>query len=721
MSEFLTLSIITCGFLMALIGSLALKQNPRKRSNQLFFAASFLSILWMSTLYLGFHYTHPETQALSNTFFRLSHGAGIAAITAMTGFIVCYPKKTLKLPFWFNNSYFFFSGILAIIAAFTPWVYESVVLHADGHLSDILGPIYGLFIFHTLGSQIFSIIISLKKIKKCQGITCRKLKLILFGFTSFAVCAFITNGILPVFEIYILQREAPLFALLFLIPAFSALYKHRFFHFSYHSLNLTRYSLLTLSFLSVYAASNVLLKQIAPILPISIILAFSGLLGLSTYLLLSKRFPELVSETYQHTRKTLINLQKNLYHCDQYEQLEKQLHKQLSVTLNLQNPQLWMIRKNKRRSDIPIYTENQLTNYFCNNHQAILVREELEYKKDEHSQNKILLQKLQTLHAQLCFPLYAEQQLIGLFTLGNKGDGSFYGEEELNLFQKLIPHLETCFMNILLESGLRKEHSLVEQSLQKRTKSIKDQVKKSKELLQQHKEQLSFAAHELKNPLHTLMMQLEVSLAEIEENTQTSEDLKIMEASVERLHQLTMNLFEAEQYDRNTTTLNLQKSPLSEIINETYFEFQPLMKEKQIIFTLDNRVPKTRLISIDDMKIRQVLQNLLHNAYKFTGKNGKIGLSLHESSLTIQIKISDTGVGIEREQKKTIFEKFQHGQKNHGLGIGLFLSKKIIDLHGGSLEVQDNPSGGSIFIVTLRKKRGIKTKSINSMITLKNM
>ncbi len=697
---------------MILIGSLSLQQNIRKAQNQTFFAISFFCCIWMMSLYFGFSYTRAESIETANGLFRIAHGAGIAAMSAMTVFIFIYPQKNFKLPSFLQYSYLSISAALILIASFSPLVYESVVIHPDGSLSDIFGVLFSAFIIHTLSSQLFCIIVSLKKVQQSRGIIRRKLQLCFFGFTIFALSAFTTNGILPLFDIYIFQKEAPLFALFFLVPSFYSLYQHRFFNFSYQSLNITRQLLLLCSFLSIYGLSYFSLSILSDSLSQTMIMSTSALIGLSIYLYFSKKYPELVSEAYQKVRRTIINEQQKIYHCPDYHSLEKQIQKTFQVQLNIKNAKLFMLRKSKISSKIPSYSPDILSNSFLVNDDEVLVREELSFEKGK----KKIRAKMEKLQAKLCFPLYSEGKLIGLFSLGEKGKGSFYGKEEIKLFLEFKKHLEICFMNILLEAGMQKENNLMQKSIEKHTKKIRDKYNQTKSLLKKQEDCLSLAAHELKNPLHTLMIQIEISLMDLDQSHQNHEDLKGIESSVEKLQHLTTNLFDAQQYDLDKASLSSEAVFISEFINEIYFEFQSSMRHKNLIFTLNNRVSKNTKLSIDPTKIRQVLHNLLHNAIKFTPPSGNISLSLHETSLTFKIQVSDSGCGIKKSERVHIFEKFKHGNEHHGLGIGLYVSKKIIQLHKGSLEVKDRKEGGTVFIVTLRKGE-LRKKKENPVLT----
>jgi len=98
------------------------------------------------------------------------------------------------------------------------------------------------------------------------------------------------------------------------------------------------------------------------------------------------------------------------------------------------------------------------------------------------------------------------------------------------------------------------------------------------------------------------------------------------------------------------------------------------------------------------------MQNILTNAYKFTPENGKIRLSAQKYNRNILIKISDSGEGIPENFRKSIFEKFKtNGSAGTGIGLGLYVCKKIIDLHKGKIWAENSELGGAAFCVELRK------------------
>ncbi|TMG39094.1 MAG: hypothetical protein E6H88_02790 [Chloroflexi bacterium] len=106
----------------------------------------------------------------------------------------------------------------------------------------------------------------------------------------------------------------------------------------------------------------------------------------------------------------------------------------------------------------------------------------------------------------------------------------------------------------------------------------------------------------------------------------------------------------------------------------------------------------------DERKVRQVLFNLLANAVKFTGDDGRITVSAHHDANEVVMTVRDTGIGIAPDEQTRIFEEFRQtagGRPEEGTGLGLALSRRMVELHGGRIWVESAPGSGSAFTFTL--------------------
>ena len=114
--------------------------------------------------------------------------------------------------------------------------------------------------------------------------------------------------------------------------------------------------------------------------------------------------------------------------------------------------------------------------------------------------------------------------------------------------------------------------------------------------------------------------------------------------------------------------------------------------------------PEEIMVSADERRVRQVVFNLLSNAIKFTPDGGRVDISARVDDGHVEIAVADTGPGIPSEDLETIFEEFEQtsdGKKAEGTGLGLPLSRKLVELHGGQLWVESEMDRGSTFRFTL--------------------
>jgi signal transduction histidine kinase len=122
---------------------------------------------------------------------------------------------------------------------------------------------------------------------------------------------------------------------------------------------------------------------------------------------------------------------------------------------------------------------------------------------------------------------------------------------------------------------------------------------------------------------------------------------------------------------------------------------------------LSLHLPKRPITAhVDPHYVRMVLENLLNNAIKYTPQQGSIDLELKRAAGEVLLVIKDSGVGISPEVQATIFEKFTRVENElsndiNGSGVGLYLTKQIVELHGGTIQVQSEPEKGSSFIVRM--------------------
>ena len=175
--------------------------------------------------------------------------------------------------------------------------------------------------------------------------------------------------------------------------------------------------------------------------------------------------------------------------------------------------------------------------------------------------------------------------------------------------------------------------------------------------------------------------------------------------SLQNLKDLFQKVFSVQQFDLNKVELNKERTDMKKLVEETFNEFQPVMAESALDFSLEEGSKKAVFANVDPSQIRQVLSNLLDNARKFTPRGGKVILRIGTAGKKVTVEVQDSGEGVPRERRKKIFEKYSTNHNSQGIGLGLYICKKIIDLHTGQIRVRDSKLGGASFCISLRKAR----------------
>ena len=148
---------------------------------------------------------------------------------------------------------------------------------------------------------------------------------------------------------------------------------------------------------------------------------------------------------------------------------------------------------------------------------------------------------------------------------------------------------------------------------------------------------------------------------------------------------------------------SLQNLSLKGFLEEQLVLVEPQMKEKNIHFRLET---DDSVVTIDRQLLGQAIVNLLSNAIKFTHADGEITLSAKHSDSELLIVVCDNGVGIEKEEQALLFQPFAQLKNKYqatvtGTGLGLYLTKKIVELHGGEITLESEPQRGTCFTIRI--------------------
>jgi signal transduction histidine kinase len=214
---------------------------------------------------------------------------------------------------------------------------------------------------------------------------------------------------------------------------------------------------------------------------------------------------------------------------------------------------------------------------------------------------------------------------------------------------------------------------------------------------------ISIVSHQLRAPLSNLAWAIELlmsgRLGKIEE--QQVEYFKILKENSDRMKDLVKDLLIVSRIESARLSLKKEEFSLEELTREIIKEFESFARASncQIEFFAEQNLPK---IFGDRYQIRQVIENLLDNAIRYTKGKGKVKIKIKKERNFVQFEIEDNGVGIPKEDQKFIFQKFFRASnvlkyKTQGTGLGLYISKAIIERSGGKIGFKSQEGVGSTF------------------------
>lgn len=215
-------------------------------------------------------------------------------------------------------------------------------------------------------------------------------------------------------------------------------------------------------------------------------------------------------------------------------------------------------------------------------------------------------------------------------------------------------------------------------------------------------------SHEFRTPLSLIInpikdiLDTDGILPEKEER-----ELKIVYRNAKRMLSLTNQLLMFRREETGMDRIYPQQLNLSELCKDVYLCFIYQARQKELTYELIKHETPVYIYG-DREKLEIVFYNLLSNALKYAPYGGQVYFTLHESPETVTVGVSDNGPGIQSSAQLKIFEKFYQARgldniTQPGFGIGLYLAKQFTNLHGGTIEYRNNVSGGSLFLVELRK------------------
>ena len=330
---------------------------------------------------------------------------------------------------------------------------------------------------------------------------------------------------------------------------------------------------------------------------------------------------------------------------------------------------------------------------------------------EQYAQTACLLEFLKKaqVKSKMIAPVVVQGELWALLIAHQCDDYRHWEETEVVFLQHIADHLAVAVSQAQLYHQLQQQTTSLQSRVEQRTQNLHDALMVAETANVTKGEFLSTMSHELRTPLTYIIGMsatlLRWSFGDLSDRQRSY--LNTINQSGEQLLDIINNILELAKVESGQRLLEAGEVSLSELCDSVIEAYDDLAQSRQVVLSLDSKLtPDEDLFWADEERLRQVLSNLTENAIKFTPEQGTVNLIVWREPQQVLFQIEDTGIGIAESQQDSLFEKFKQlespfSRQYPGAGIGLAMTKHLVEMHSGTIQVESQVGSGSTFTVCL--------------------
>ncbi len=298
--------------------------------------------------------------------------------------------------------------------------------------------------------------------------------------------------------------------------------------------------------------------------------------------------------------------------------------------------------------------------------------------------------------------------IFGFLILAKK-QSKFYNEIDLNVLKSCTAILSYLIKDLELSNVFKIQLKALKDGIVEKNEALKVIKEQNEKILEADKAKNEFLAnvsHELRTPLNAILGFSEILATNLYGVLNPKQAEYISDIRVSGIHLLSMinEILDISKIEAKAVKLVRSTFYISRALDEVVNILEPLAIKKSI--TLNKILDKDFEVYADYQKIQQILYNLVNNAIKFSPENGQVDIEGIKKGKTFEIKVHDNGIGIDKKYHGKIFAKFvqldsAYTKKESSTGLGLTITKELVELHGGKISLMSEINNGSTFIVSI--------------------
>jgi signal transduction histidine kinase len=750
MTDIIGLINLLSGIAQLALGFFVLASDFKNRVKRYYFLSVFFLGCWSLSI---FFYSNPIILD-TTTWLKIVYTMAYGIILGLILFARVFPK-TLKKKF---RIFFILTAVYMAVIGFFMWTTDYMIVYTY-HLPETfnsiakMGPLYFWYALPAFIASVYIVGYYINKARILRGVEKRQVQLYVIGGICFLIPVMIFDFFLP------------------LVFEDTSFYKHGTLGNAIWPI-IVAYAILTTRFLDIRvvvgSVLNLFLKSLILLLALILVMfvieplwqiSFSVLGVLKIFLLsffltliFGKAFTkieEFLAEKFVYYRYNPVKSLRILSNkISQTVDLGKIVNHFLELIFNSFEPKFLslillnqknQILLNEQRGSKTIETSKilEILDVWRKlNSNRILIYSELSAGKRvgkriiDHKRDTIL-EFMKRNKIEIIFSLKEESKFDGVVLLGQKHNGDSYTVGDIDFLDSVMQNLHMALVRSTLYLELQNFNQNLQQKVDEQTKELNLKVEQLEEARRKERDMIDIMGHELRTPASIVTANVDLLEQWWEENSkyiQVSEKVKKkifgeyktyiarMKEGSQREGRLINVLLESAKIDGNSLSLNKESLDIGRLIEKSINTHEGELKRKKLNIKYKNNLEKNITVFADQVRLFEVIDNLLDNAIKYTNKGG-VTIVVKKKDELVQVVVQDTGLGIPEDSVKKLGQKFyrvdqylrdDEGKKDKlsivrpgGTGLGLYVVFGIVKEHGGDIFVESKEGSGTKISFTI--------------------
>lgn len=704
--------------------SLLVLFNDRKRlANKLFFLLSLFVTIWASINFIITNNPHSESQL---TLYRLLMLSVVIQNTFFFFFARTYPKGILGLKLWAIIGYLAIS-LIAAAATLSPFVFPEVDYNVVTGARPVTGPGMLIFVLHAAISVGFGMKAMIHRFKNSQGIQHSQMGMILSGSIVLWGVVPLTNFIVSLAtQTLFFAQISPLYTLVFSSLIAYAIIRHRLFDIKRAAVRAVAYLLAITTVLCLYGFAVLFgVTQFFGFGSLStdrqyLFFGLAAAIGL-TISPLVRFFDGITQRIFfrkaYSTQQAIDDMTEIFVQSDTMEELLNDSSRLMmrilgasSVTVSLTHADAagqrvaYTTLPAQAEHPVPIVTQAHMLA-----HGTSLVA--LDMLDDEQEELGV---EMNGMNISVVSQLHSPVGVVGYLLLGYKQNSTHYGRQDLDFIDIVSDEFAIAIQSELRFEEIKAFNAELQRKIDEATRELKDSNEKLQRLDEAKDEFISMASHQLRTPLTTVKGYLSMVLEGDVGKVAPAQKKVLEEAydSAQRMVFLIGDFLNVSRLQTGKFIMEWASADLSKVIDQEISQLQASATSRKLRLVYDAPASFPEMV-VDETKLRQVMMNFIDNAIYYSKPDTTIDISLVKLTDEVVFKVTDHGIGVPMSERPRLFTKFYRAsnakkQRPDGTGIGLFMAKKVIVAHGGSVIFESKEGQGSTFGFRLPLKHDVE-------------